>query len=206
MMLDGIVFNTDNILNTKIGGMAFGSAGALQIYLNSKGNFCIVDLYIDNLDGTESFSILNLSGLSDETFSDTEITYFEDLTGWCYTLGAGAFSGCFNITDIILPNVSNIGQSAFIQCYQITDISFPNVTNVGSGCFVSCTNLQYINIPLCNDLGGSIFDTSVFYNLNGLNPVTLTVSSYLETCNSGNPDDDITYLITNNIGSTVLYI
>ena len=207
LLVDGVVFNNENILNTKIGGMAFGSAGALQIYLLSKGNTgVVVDLYIDNLDGTESFSILNISGFSGETFASEEITYFEDLTGWLYTLEFSVFNACFNLTDVILPNVSSIGGACFIQCSSLTILDFPNITNIGSGCFASCTNLSIINIPMCNDLGGSVIDTSVFDTINSGNPVTLTVSSYLQTCNSGFPDDDITYLITNNIGSIINYI
>ena len=60
-----------------------------------------------------------------------------------------AFSGCSNLTSIIIPeSVTNIGVSAFYGCSGLTSFNIPeSVTSIGDGAFESCTGLTSITIP-----------------------------------------------------------
>ncbi len=59
-----------------------------------------------------------------------------------------AFSGCANLTEIIIPNgVTEIEANAFYGC-QMMSITIPDsVTAIGDYAFNSCTNLSSIEIP-----------------------------------------------------------
>lgn len=84
----------------------------------------------------------------------------------------GAFSGCSNITTVILENtvtgisdrafynaaalaninipesVTSIGVSAFYGCATLTELTIPNtVTSIGKGALEGCTSLVTISIP-----------------------------------------------------------
>ncbi len=64
-------------------------------------------------------------------------------------IGKQAFSGCINITNIVLPDsVTNIGDSAFNGCHSLTNITIPDsVTSIGEDAFYNCTSLTSITIP-----------------------------------------------------------
>ena len=59
-----------------------------------------------------------------------------------------AFSGCYNLTNIILPNsVTTIGDSAFHNCYNLKSIIIPySVTSIGDSAFEYCGNLENVTI------------------------------------------------------------
>ncbi len=65
------------------------------------------------------------------------------------TIGTGAFSGRYDLTNITIPSsVTSIGDSAFSNCYNLTSINIPNgVTSIGKGAFVGCQGLTSITIP-----------------------------------------------------------
>ncbi len=64
-------------------------------------------------------------------------------------IGEGAFVGCFNLKNVILPDsLKVIDGSAFAICYSLEDIILPDgVTNVGEYAFVNCVSMEYIHIP-----------------------------------------------------------
>lgn len=193
--------------NLRIGGMAFGSAAALQAFLIAKGNpTATVISYTDNGDGTETFAVGGFTSFAAQTFeSETDLTSFEDLTGWVTYLGANCFNACLYLTLFVGNNVSGMGNAVFIQT-GLTFINLPNCVSMGIGVFASCPSLATIILPLCTNLGGTVGDDNVFLTINGYQPVVLTVPVALQTCDAGNPDGDIVYLLATNPFSTILYV
>lgn len=60
-----------------------------------------------------------------------------------------AFSGCTELTDIIIHNsVTEIGSSAFSGCTQLKYIFVPKgVTSIGASTFSGCTALEEVSLP-----------------------------------------------------------
>ena len=56
------------------------------------------------------------------------------------TIGDYAFSECFKLTSITLPNsITTIGYGAFAGCTSLTSITLPNsVTTIGADAFYGC--------------------------------------------------------------------
>ena len=65
------------------------------------------------------------------------------------TIIGGAFSGCFGLTSITIPNsVTSIGTHAFYKCSGLTSVTIPNsVTSIGDGAFQECSGLTSITLP-----------------------------------------------------------
>ena len=62
---------------------------------------------------------------------------------------AGAFAGCCNICDIVLPlNLREIGREAFSSCESLRQITIPSsVVRINDFCFSNCTSLKNILLP-----------------------------------------------------------
>ena len=62
------------------------------------------------------------------------------------SIGAYAFVGCVNLTDVMIPNsVESIGNSAFSGCKALTDVVISgSVTSIGERAFNACENLTDI--------------------------------------------------------------
>lgn len=65
------------------------------------------------------------------------------------SIGAGAFSGCKNLTEISIPNsVTNIKKRAFENCENLKEINIPNgVTSIKEEVFWACRSLRKVTIP-----------------------------------------------------------
>ena len=65
------------------------------------------------------------------------------------SIGEDAFSGCYGLTSITIPNsVTSIGDFAFHDCSGLTSVTIPNsVTSIGEGAFALCSGLTSITIP-----------------------------------------------------------
>jgi hypothetical protein len=197
----------NQVPNLRIGGMAFGSAAAFQAFLITKGNpTATVTSYTDNGDGTETFAVGGFTSFAAHTFEiETDLTSFEDLTGWVTYLGAYCFNACINLTLFVGNNVSGMANAVFIQT-GLTFINLPSCVTMLIGVFASCPSLATIILPLCSNLGSTVGDDNVFLTINSLQPVVLTVPISLQTCDAGNPDGDIVYLLATNPFSTILYV
>ena len=75
-------------------------------------------------------------------------------------IGKYAFSGCSELSNIIIPNnVTNIEEAAFSNCEGLTAINIPNsIKTIGFGAFDGCNKLLTIDIPnSVESIGGRAF-------------------------------------------------
>ena len=89
----------------------------------------------------------------------------------------GFFSGCANLTSIVIPNtVISIGDDAFIGCKNLVSVSIPeSVVSIGTQAFTYCESLTSITIPNsvtsmgvhpfggCSNLASVIYPNSISY-------------------------------------------
>ena len=87
------------------------------------------------------------------------------------TIGNEAFSSCYNLTSITIPNsVTSIGYSAFEKCGALTSVYIPNsVTSIGYSAFQDCSSLASVTI------GNSVtsIDSSSFMFCSALSSITI---------------------------------
>ncbi len=80
-------------------------------------------------------------------------------------VGENAFSRCYDLKSVWLPNVETIGERAFSEA-RITSVNFEKVTTIGEYAFSSCKAINYINLPLITELVDG-----VFYDCTGLESI-----------------------------------
>ena len=112
------------------------------------------------------FSSMEVDGVEQEvansyTFNTTgEHTVLFTLSEGVTSIGIGAFSECYRLTDVIIGNlVTSIGNNAFYSCNGLTSITIPNsVTSIGDCAFQNCSGLTSITIPnSVTSIGSSAF-------------------------------------------------
>ena len=136
---------------TSIGGRAFyGTA-----YYHDASNWEDGVLYIGN-------HLIEAENIISEDYSVREGTK---------TIAGGAFSGCYGLTSIVIPDsVTSIGSQAFYYCDGLTSITIPDsVTTIGDGAFSCCEGLTSIVIP---DSVTSI-GIQAFYDCDGLTSIMI---------------------------------
>ena len=97
------------------------------------------------------------------------------------TIGNSAFSYCYNMTSIVIPNdVTTIDNSAFQNCNSLTSIEIPNnVTTIGDYAFQNCYSLTgTLTIP--NSV--TSIGREAFVNSNSLKSVVINCSSIGRGC------------------------
>ena len=85
-----------------------------------------------------------------------------------------AFSGCFDLTSITIPNsVTAIGDYAFYKCYGLTSINIGNgVTSIGNDAFWECNSLPTVTIGKSVTSIGEL----AFYGCSSLKSITIPPS------------------------------
>ncbi len=65
------------------------------------------------------------------------------------TIGANAFAGCFQLTEIAFPNgLKTIGSGAFMMCVQLSKISFSDgLKTIDASAFTGCGQLTELAFP-----------------------------------------------------------
>ena len=122
-------------------------------------------------------------------------------------IGVCAFLGCFNLTAIDLPNVTQLKRNAFESCTHLQTINLPKVTEfdrdvfvntaiqqadfplvtiMGTGCFRISRNLTSANLPLVTALPADAFRESTirtadFAAVTNINRTAFTDCKNLET-------------------------
>lgn len=74
---------------------------------------------------------------------------YDGITWSVTAVGGKAFSYCFSLTSIAIPNsVITIGEDAFLYCTSLASVVIPNsVTTIGEEAFLYCTSLVSATIP-----------------------------------------------------------
>lgn len=126
--------------------------------------------------GFYTYTVYENYGEATIEFLDTEISgnisIPSRLGGYKVTkIDNGAFSGCENITSIIIPNsVASIGETAFYGCTNLTNVIIPeSVTTVGKQAFMYCSALSEVTLPS----GITSIPESFFYKCSNLKSVTM---------------------------------
>jgi len=113
------------------------------------------------------------------------------------TLESTSIASCPNLIELLLPSVEHIDEYAISDAILLKNFNFPNLLSIGDGCFQNCNSMETLYVPLCNLIGIDTTENGVFSEIIG-QTITLTIPTSLMTCNGGNPDGDIQYLIDNN--------
>ena len=120
------------------------------------------------------------------------------------TIVKDAFSGS-GIASVNCLSCTTVGQYAFAFCSYLVTVNLPAATSIGNNCFNADSSLSSVSLVSCTNLGGTVGNNQVFDNIFG-STLTLSASIFLQTCNAGSPDGDITLLSTNSPAATIFYI
>lgn len=155
---------------TILGAYAFQYSNIKSLTLGDSceiGKYCFQDSNLNDV-VIGNNCVLN-SNIFQECASIETVTFG---LGVDFTSAAYMFYGCYNLTNISLPNdmglipnnmfyectnlnkidipnsVTSIGQRVFNYCYSLSSVTIGNsVTSIGSYAFNGCTNLANITIP-----------------------------------------------------------
>lgn len=119
-------------------------------------------------------SICKDASLDDGAFSDCYGLTSIEIPNSVTIIGNFAFSNCRNLTSVHIGNgVTNIGDCAFTNCVSLKSVSIPSsVTSTGFGIFSGCKGLNSVDIPTSL----SALNHDFFYNCIGLTSVTIPQS------------------------------
>ncbi len=131
-------------------------------------------------------------------------THFRDLNGYLKKLAGIAIFELAPITRLKLSGLVNISGFKPFNQSQIKELIFNNLTSCGANAFSDNTVIKNrkVYIPNCTNLGGTNLDNSVFVNTSQSSKIY--ANTFLSTNNSGSPDGDLQYAVTN--GAIVRYI
>jgi len=124
-----------------------------------------------------------------------------------YAIPVGCFSANTSIAYFYDNEglVASLGSSSFYKAINLLSVSFKNATSVGNQSFDGDgvdMSIRTIYTPSAINYGSSVANNTVFRdNYSGLK---VYVSPSLSTCNSGNPDADLTFVISK--GAQVNYV
>lgn len=93
-----------------------------------------------------------------------------------------AFSQCYNLSSIVLPNsIQSLGIASFIDCISLVDLNIEhciNLHSIGNNCFMHCKQLKHVFLPKSiTNFGSGMFERC--YGLKTIKlPDTLTDIPY----------------------------
>ena len=169
--------------NNSFASISFIQQGSPHLIIDFKDEFVklvCVNKFDTNGDGEltykEAAAVTSFSGVNLNSIFATYAEYVTSFEEFQYfiglkSIGEGAFRGCKNLKNIIIPNsVTNIGYSAFAGCTSLESIIIPdNVTNLDGTTFVQCVNLS--NVTLGKGL--ETLNYEIFYLCSNLKSITI---------------------------------
>ena len=133
----------ENYLIAKVTGNTIRLGGYIDewVWLSTNGN-----VVIDWGDGTTN-TVNNPKKPLVHNYSDGETNHDIIFLGNA-SIARNCFFDCAGLTEVILPNTSNLGVSGLKTCTSLTSVFIPgSVTSIGEACFYGCTSLASVNIP-----------------------------------------------------------
>ena len=119
---------------------------------NNVKNLCIENWDTDGNGKLSYTEAGNVKSLGTVFNNNTLIVQFEELQFFTGLETVEGFSGCTNLTTIILPEtIKSIGDNAFYHCTGLNSIVLPeSVISIGQWAFAGCTSLT--NLPITNNI------------------------------------------------------
>ena len=131
--------NLDSV--TEIKDFAFQNTGMTSLYLPHDG----VVIGEGAFYGSMSLKTITIGAgavIGNYAFSESNIQSVEFLGG-DITVCEGAFAACTKLTDFDFADLSGaLGRAAFYGCTALTEVHIPNVTEIGEACFADCYALS----------------------------------------------------------------
>ena len=122
--------------------------------------------FVSNGDGS-----CYVAGIGSCTDTDIVIPLTTAQGEWVTAIADEAFSGCYNITSVVIPDgVTTIGSSAFRSCSSLTSVVIPDsVITIGVYAFSGCSGLTSVVIPE----SVTTIDNWTFFNCSSLTSVVI---------------------------------
>lgn len=206
-------------------------SNAVLSYINLTGVTLILDYAFNNCSALSYINFPNVITISTGAFKGCQSLLSIDFPKASYA-GIEAFGNGNAISFINMPNLTYADNSCFLnvdnysgiinfpkltyagdRCfdmYSCAGFNLPLVQTIGSRCFENCLYASFYNLNSCTNLGGTTGFDAVWGNVINRTAIslviTLTIPVALMTCDSGNPDGDIVYLIDPAQNNTVTII
>ena len=133
-------------------------------------NFVLNEIYYV-ITGSSTVQVVAISSDYSGSMTIPSSVPFNGKTYQVTSIGDDAFSRCYNLTSVTIPNsVTTIGDYAFYLCYDLTSVRLPNsLAAIGDHMFYGCISLNSITIPE----GVTSIGYSAFMKCSALTSVTI---------------------------------
>ena len=145
--------NTGKDISVKLKKMNYN----LITYLKNDNNKSISELISGNIQEFEDENIINIKECLFAACRElTNVNLPE-----CTNVGGSAFRNCFALSNVNVPECITVDKEAFYHCEKLKQFNAPKVTNIKSYVFSGCTSLLNVELPECTNVGGSAFGNCV---------------------------------------------
>jgi len=137
-------------------------------------------------------------------FSGLNVQIIDDEVG-CIRNNVIKCMNCTDLQSISFPRAIEVGKNAY-ESSTLQTANLPLVQGIGTEAFADLTALETLYIPVCTSLGSTVLNDDVFLGTVGDSNLVVTIDSSRKTCNAGNSDGDLQYLVGNIPTATIVYV